>query len=37
MKGPLLIAAVVAALASVPLFVHSNVVFNFLMVALLSR
>jgi branched-chain amino acid transport system permease protein len=34
-KGPLLIAAVVAALASVPLFVHSNVVFNFLVVTLL--
>ena len=35
MKGPLLIAAVVAALATVPLFVHSNVVFNFLVVTLL--
>jgi branched-chain amino acid transport system permease protein len=35
MKGPLLIAAVVAALASVPLFVQSNVVFNFLVVTLL--
>jgi branched-chain amino acid transport system permease protein len=34
-KGPLLIAAVVAALASVPLFVQSNVVFNFLVVTLL--
>src|SRR4029077_13638015 len=34
-KGPLLIAAVVAALATVPLFVHSNVVFNFLVVTLL--
>jgi branched-chain amino acid transport system permease protein len=31
----LLIAAVVAALAAVPLFVHSNVVFNFLVVTLL--
>ena len=35
MKGPLLIAAVVAAFAAVPLFVHSNVVFNFLVVTLL--
>jgi branched-chain amino acid transport system permease protein len=34
-KGPLLIAAVVAAFAAVPLFVHSNVVFNFLVVTLL--
>ncbi len=34
MRG-LLIAAVVAALAAVPLFVHSNVVFNFLVVTLL--
>ncbi len=34
MKG-LTIAVVVAALAAVPLFVHSNVVFNFLVVTLL--
>jgi branched-chain amino acid transport system permease protein len=34
-KGLLLIAAVVAALAAVPLFVQSNVVFNFLVVTLL--
>ena len=35
MKGFLLIAIVTAALAAVPLFVHSNVVINFLVVTLM--
>ncbi len=35
MKGFLAIAVVVAALAAVPLFVHSNVVLNFLVVTLM--